>query len=73
MVKGNYGNSYQQSINEVFATQMHKSLGFMEYTPYYFAKIMLENNMEGLGCKSYNFCNEQTESISAWELLQTTK
>lgn len=73
MVKGNYGNSYQQSINEVFATQIHKSLGFMEYTPYYFAKIMLENNMEGLGCKSYNFCNEQTESISAWELLQTTK
>lgn len=73
MVKGNYGSSYQQSINEVFSGQLHKSFGFSEYTPYYFTKIQLEDNREGLGCMSYNFCNEQTESISAWELLQTTK
>lgn len=29
--------------------------------------------MTGLGCFSYNFCNENIESISAWELLQTVK
>lgn len=73
MVKGNYGNSYQQSINEVLATQVHKSQGFDNYTPYDFVRIGLENNMTGLGCKAYNFCNEHTESISAWELLQTVK
>lgn len=73
MIKGNYGNSYQQSINEILATQIHKSQGFDNYTPYDFVRIGLENNMTGLGCKAYNFCNEYTESISAWELLQTVK
>lgn len=73
MIKGNYGNSYQQSINEVFASQLHKQQGFDNFTEYYFTKITLENDKIGLGCKSYNFCNEQVESISAWEILQTTK
>lgn len=73
MVKGNYGTSYQQSINEVFATKLHEAQGFVNFTPYYFTKIELENNMTGLGCFSYNFCNENIESISAWELLQTVK
>lgn len=27
MVKGNYGTSYQQSINEVFATKLHEAQG----------------------------------------------
>lgn len=73
LVKGNYGNSYQQSINEVFASEFHKQQGFKNYTPYYFTKIELTDNREGLGCFSYNFCNENIESISAWELLQTKK
>jgi len=29
--------------------------------------------MEGLGCLCYDFCNENIECISAWELLQTIK
>lgn len=73
LVKGNYGNSYQQSINEIFASEFHKQQGFKNYTPYYFTKIELTDNREGLGCFSYNFCNENIESISAWELLQTKK
>lgn len=73
LVKGNYGNSYQQSINEVFASNFHKCQDFNNYTPYYFCNIELTNNRKGLGCFSYNFCNENIESISAWELLQTRK
>lgn len=73
LIKGNYGNSYQQSINEVFATKLHQTQRFENYTPYYFVKVSLENNLTGLGCKSYNFCNEQVEAISAWEILQTLK
>lgn len=73
LVKGNYGNSYQQSINEVFASNFHKCQNFNNYTPYYFCNIELTNNRKGLGCFSYNFCNENIESISAWELLQTRK
>ena len=32
MIKGNYGESYQQSINELFATELHKKKDFSNYT-----------------------------------------
>lgn len=35
--------------------------------------IEIEDGREGLGCICYDFCNENIESISAWELLQTGK
>lgn len=73
MVKGNYGNSYQQSLNEIFASDLHKKQGFKNYTPYSLVKLQVDNNMEGLGCLCYDFCSENIECISAWELLQTTK
>ncbi len=73
LVKGNYGNSYQQSINEVFVSNFHKKQSFKEYTPYGFSKIELDDGRYGLGCYSYNFCNNNIESISAWELLQSVK
>ena len=73
LIKGNYGNSYQQSINELFATALHKSQGYLEYTKYSPVTIKTDNNEDGLGCRCFNFCNENVESISAWELLQTRK
>ena len=73
MVKGNYGQSYQQSLNEVFATTLHRQQGFHHYTPYSLVKLQVDDNVEGLGCLCYDFCSENIESISAWELLQTTK
>lgn len=73
MIKGNYGQSYQQSLNEIFATQLHKQQGFQAYTPYFLARVQVEGNREGLGCMSYDFCSENVEWISAWELLQTVK
>ena len=33
MIKGNYGDSYQQSINEVFAATLHRQQGFENHTP----------------------------------------
>ena len=73
MVKGNCGNSFQQSLNEVFATKLHQQQGFLQFTPYYLVKVQTNQDMEGLGCMCYNFCSENMESISAWELLQTVK
>lgn len=73
MVKGNYGESYQQSLNELFATELHKKQGFSQYTPYSLANLELTDGREGLGCFCYDFCSEEIESISAWELLQTIK
>jgi len=73
MVKGNYGQSYQQSLNEVFATTLHKQQGFKNHTPYSIVHLKTDGDMDGLGCLCYDFCNEEIESISAWEMLQTTK
>ena len=73
LIKGNYGDSCQQSLNEIFATRLHEQQGFREYTPYYPAKVQVDNNLEGIGCMCYDFCSEEVESISAWELLQTVK
>jgi hypothetical protein len=73
MIKGNYGESYQQSLNELFATALHKKQGFQNYTEYQLTKLKVEGDIEGLGCLSYDFCSENLECISAWELLQTIK
>lgn len=73
MIKGNYGESYQQSLNELFATELHKKQGFQNYTPYQEVLITVQGGIEGLGCLSYDFCSENLEMISAWELLQSIK
>ena len=73
MVKGNYGDSYQQSLNELFATKLHEQQGFDNYTVYEPVLLSVENGNEGLGCMCYDYCSEDIESISAWELLQTVK
>ena len=73
MIKGNYGQSYQQSLNEIFATKLHEQLGFSNYTAYAPVWVQVDGNVDGLGCMCYDFCNENLECISAWELLQTVK
>ena len=70
MIKGNYGDSYQQSLNELFATRLHEQQGFDHYTEYMLVKLQVDGDLEGLGCMSYDFCSEEVECISAWELLQ---
>ena len=73
MIKGNYGQSYQQSLNEIFAAKLHEQQGFSEYTHYSLVRLQVDGNVEGLGCMCYDFCSEDAECISAWELLQTIK
>lgn len=73
MIKGNYGQSYQQSLNEIFATKLHEQQEFKNYTSYSLVQVQVDGDIEGLGCMSYDFCSENIECISAWELLQTIK
>lgn len=73
MVKGNYGESYQQSLNEVFATKLHEGQADAQYTPYSLVRLQVDEYTEGLGCLCYDCCSEDIEWISAWELLQTVK
>ena len=73
LIKGNYGDSYQQSLNEIFATKLHLLQEFDNYTSYSLVKVRTEGGIDALGCMCYDFCNEKIESISAWEMLQTIK
>lgn len=73
MIKGNYGQSYQQSLNELFATTLHMQQGFDNFTEYSLTLLKVEGDIDGIGCLSYDYCSENIESISAWELLQTVK
>lgn len=73
IIKGNWGTSYQQSLNEILASRIHQLQGWKLYTQYHLCKVDIENNQKGIGCACYNFCNEDVESISAWELMQSVK
>ena len=73
LIKGNYGNSFQQSLNEVFAANIHKQQNWNNFAEYFLVELQTSDNVSGIGCGCYNFCNENTEYISAWELLQTRK
>lgn len=64
LIKGNYGLSFQQSLNEVFASQLHKSQLFKNFVEYELTDLALTDGRKGIGCMSYNFCDEKTESIS---------
>ena len=66
LVKGNMpGNSYQQSLNEVFASSIHKAQKFGNFVDY--KLIKLANGTTG--CISSCFANEDLEFIPAWEVF----
>lgn len=73
LVKGNWGESYQQSLNEIFASRIHQLQGWSLYVPYHLCDIDVEGNRNGIGCACYNFCSEDIESVSAWEIMQSVK
>lgn len=58
MIKGNYGESYQQSINELFATELHRKQKFENFTVYTPTLLTVEGGIEGLGCLSYDFAQK---------------
>lgn len=72
LIKGNYGSNIQQSLNEVFASLLHKKQGRYPYTEYQLVKL---NSSEGetIGCACKNFCNITTEFISAREIAYSYK
>lgn len=71
MVKGNWGSTFQQSYNEVFACELHKMQGFNYFTQYFLTQVDVDNGDIGVGCYSFNFCDESVEFVSAWEILQS--
>lgn len=71
LIKGNKGSSYQQSLNEVFASELHRLQGFNLYTKYGLCKVTTESSEDAIGCFSYNYCSEDIEFISFAELLDS--
>ena len=67
LIKGNYGLSCQQSLNEVLATEIHKRQNVFPYTEY---KLIQLNTTEGInfGCFSKNFASKDIEFIPAIEV-----
>lgn len=73
MVKGNWAMSYQQSINEVFATLIHEKQGAMPYTKYRLVPLDIKDQSMGLGCISTLFTSDKVEFVSAWEVICSRK
>lgn len=73
LIKGNYGLSYQQSLNEVFASQLHKKLGFKNYVEYKLTNLTLSDGKNGIGCSCYNFCSEKIEAVSLSSIYRIDK
>lgn len=72
LVKGNHGNSSQQSLNEVFASEVHKRQG-REHTTYYPVRNLPQELGGGLGCLSENFTNENLEFIPAYDVADVIR
>ena len=73
LIKGNSYTSYQQSINEEFATLIHSYQDKMPYTAYHTLSIDIENNKQGLGCICDLFTGNSVEFVSAWEVICNSK
>ena len=66
LVKGNMpGNSFQQSLNEVFASSLHRKQKFDNHVEYKLVKLK-----DGtIGCISPCFTSDDVEFVPAWEVF----
>lgn len=70
LIKGNRSNAGQESLNEVFASQLHEQQNQMPYVKYVLVDIGKE---KGKGCASVCFANEKAEYIPAIEIIESEK
>ena len=72
LIKGNHGPNSQQSINEVFASLLHKQQGFQNYTEYEVYPLKTEVGGK-LGCICKSFTSEKLEFIPAIDVVNSKK
>ena len=70
LVKGNAINYYQQSLNEVMASCIHKKQGFGNYVKYTPIRLDVLGE-EGVGCICKNFTSPQQEFIAAIQIVDS--
>ena len=71
MLKGNRDQFSAESINEVFASRLHKMQGFDAYTEYKLIKI--HGRDYDYGCYSKLFTSQEKELISAYDVVMSEK
>jgi hypothetical protein len=72
LIKGNYGDTCQQSVNEVIATRLHERQGRVPFTRYELCEIMTEQGMR-TGCICEDFADGETEFIPAYDIVCSAK
>lgn len=72
LVKGNYGPSCQQSLNEILATEIHRLQQSVPYTEYKLTTLDT-NAGKSLGCMCKNFTDIKTEFIPAIDINSSEK
>lgn len=72
LIKGNAGNTSQQSINEVIASLLHERQGLIPYTKYKLCDIEVSGE-PSIGCFCEDFCTEEIEFIPAYEVIESEK
>lgn len=72
LMKGNEGQSSQQSLNEIFASKINALQGKQPFTEYRLVPHP-EGEERGYCCVSPAFTDERTEFISAYEVVSSEK
>jgi hypothetical protein len=72
LIKGNRGTTSQQSLNEVFASMLHKKQGFHNYTDYAVYPLKAETGKQ-LGCICKGFTSAKLEFIPAIDIVGSKK
>jgi hypothetical protein len=72
LVKGNRGPNSQQSLNEVFASLLHKKQEFQNYTEYAVYPLKTEFGKQ-LGCICKGFTSDKLEFIPAIDIVGAKK
>lgn len=70
LVKGNYGTSCRQSLNEKLATMINDKQNWDNYVHYDVFEYSFDDSDKSFCCFSKNFIvSDKTEFIPAWEIL----
>jgi len=72
LIKGNYGSSYQQSLNELIATKLHEMQGKYPFVEYKLCDVTTTNG-QGIGCICENFASLEIEFIPAYDIVVSKK
>ena len=67
LLKGNFGYSSEESINEIIATLLHQKQGWDNFTEYKLAKI--KDRKYSFGCMCETFTSQDAEFVSAWDII----